>query len=170
MKNKILDNKFIIRDYRKGDYNGVMDLWIATDLGRPERGDNEKIIEDSIKMGGSLQVMVEKTSGKIIGTSWMTFDGRRIHLHHFGISPDHQGKGLAKPLLKESLKFVKKKGYQVKIEVHQDNVKAISLYKRAGFEYLGDYDVYLIRNINTPPAPPEGLTDPPAPLKGGSKP
>ena len=148
MKNKIFTNDFTIRDYRKGDYQGIIDLWIATDLGRPERGDNEKIIEESLRMGGSLQVMVEKASRKIIGTSWMTLDGRRIHLHHFGIAPDYQGKGLAKPLLKESLKFVKKKGYQVKIEVHRDNLKAIDLYKKAGFEYLGDYDVFIIRDLN----------------------
>lgn len=153
MRNKVLINEFNIRDYRKEDFKGIMDLWIATDLGRPERGDNEKIIEESIRMGGSLLIMEVKTSGKITGTSWMTFDGRRIHLHHFGILPEYQGKGLSKPLLEESLKFVKKKGYQVKIEVHRDNLKAISLYKKAGFEYLGDYDVYIIRNINTPPAP-----------------
>jgi ribosomal protein S18 acetylase RimI-like enzyme len=153
MKNKIYTNDFTIRDYRKGDYQGIMDLWIATDLGRPERGDNEKIIEESIKMGGSMQVMEEKASGNIIGTSWMTFDGRRIHLHHFGILPEHQGKGLARPLLKESLKFVKKKGSQVKIEVSRSNEKALNLYKEAGFKYLGDYDVYIIRDLNTPRPP-----------------
>jgi ribosomal-protein-alanine N-acetyltransferase len=148
MKNKIYTNDFTIRDYRKGDYQGIMDLWIATDLGRPERGDNEKIIEESIRMGGSMQVMEEKASGKIIGTSWMTFDGRRIHLHHFGILPEYQGKGLSKPFLEESLKFVKKKGYQVKIEVSRSNERALNLYKEAGFKYLGDYDVYIIRDLN----------------------
>jgi ribosomal-protein-alanine N-acetyltransferase len=153
MKNKIYTNDFTIRDYRKGDYQGIMDLWIATDLGRPERGDNEKIIEESIRMGGSMQVMEEKASGKIIGTSWMTFDGRRIHLHHFGILPEYQGKGLSKPFLEESLKFVKKKGYQVKIEVSRSNERALNLYKEAGFKYLGDYDVYIIRDLNTPRPP-----------------
>ena len=148
MKNKTFTYDFNIRNYRKGDFKEIMDLWIATDLGRPERGDNEKIIEESIIMGGSLLVMEEKASGKVTGTSWMTFDGRRIHLHHFGILPEYQGIGLSKPLLEESLRFVRKKGYQVKIEVHRRNLKAISLYKKAGFEYLGDYDVYIIRDIN----------------------
>lgn len=78
----------------------------------------------------------------------MTFDGRRIHLHHFGILPDYQGKGLANLLVESSLKFVKEKGYQVKLEVHESNLKAINLYKKAGFEYLGDYDVYIIRDIS----------------------
>ncbi len=87
--------------------------------------------------------------GNIIGTSWMTFDGRRIHLHHFGISPSYQGKGLARPLLKESLKFVKEKGYQVKLEVHRTNDAALRLYKNYGFEYLGDYDIYIIRDVQS---------------------
>ena len=139
---------YIIRNYHKGDYKGVMDLWTATDLGRPERGDNERIIEESITLGGCLLIMEEKASGRITGTSWMTFDGRRIHLHHFGILPEYQGKELSKPLLEESLKFVKKKGFPVKIEVHRKNLKAINLYKKAGFEYLGDYDVYIIRDLN----------------------
>ena len=156
MKNKTFTYDFNIRNYRKGDFKEIMDLWIATDLGRPERGDNEKIIEESIIMGGSLLVMEEKASGKVTGTSWMTFDGRRIHLHHFGILPEYQGIGLSKPLLEESLRFVRKKGYQVKIEVHRKNLKAISLYKKAGFEYLGDYDVYIIRKIDTPRPPLKG--------------
>jgi len=156
MKNKTFTYDFNIRNYRKGDFKEIMDLWIATDLGRPERGDNKKIIEESIIMGGSLLVMEEKASGKVTGTSWMTFDGRRIHLHHFGILPEYQGIGLSKPLLEESLRFVRKKGYQVKIEVHRKNLKAISLYKKAGFEYLGDYDVYIIRKIDTPLPPLKG--------------
>lgn len=145
--NKKTMTDFMIREYRPGDFHGIMHLWEATDMGRPERGDNEIIIEESIRMGGCMLVMEEKETGVIIGTSWMTFDGRRIHLHHFGILPGYQGNGLSKPLLSESLRFVKNKGFQVKIEVHRKNLKALNLYKNAGFEYLGDYDVYIKRNI-----------------------
>jgi len=139
-------NNFIIREYQEGDFDEIMRLWIETGLGNTERGDDEKIIEDSIRIGGSMLVMEEKETKRIIGTSWMTFDGRRIHLHHFGIIPELQGKGLSKILLDESLKFVKRKGYQVKLEVHEANLKAINLYKKAGFKYLGDYDVYIVRD------------------------
>jgi len=86
---------------------------------------------------------------EVIGSSWMTFDGRRIHLHHFGILPSYQGRGLSKPLLERSLDFVKSKGYQVKLEVHKSNKKAIELYKKYGFKYLGDYDVYIIRDLGS---------------------
>lgn len=77
----------------------------------------------------------------------MTFDGRRIHLHHFGILPEFQGNRLSKILIKKSFDFVKKKGYQVKLEVHKTNKRAINLYKKSGFQSLGDYEIYIIRDI-----------------------
>ena len=135
-----------IRNFISSDYHNLLDIWRLTDLGSAQRGDNLEIIEQSIEMGGKM-LMVEDSNGKIIGTSWMTFDGRRIHLHHFGIHPDYQRKGIGLMLAKESLKFVKQKGYQVKLEVHKTNLAAIELYKKLGFTYLGDYDVYIIRNL-----------------------
>lgn len=140
--------KFIIREYRKGDYDGVAYLWQTTNLGNPARGDDESIIEQSITIGGSLLVLENLSDGSICGTSWMTFDGRRIHLHHFGIRPEYQGNDLSKILLKHSLEFVKKKGCQVKLEVHRSNMIATELYKKAGFTYLGDYDIYIMRDIS----------------------
>lgn len=135
-----------IRDFNSADFDGLMEVWQLTGLGSAQRGDNLEIIEQSINMGGKM-LMVENLNGKIIGTSWMTFDGRRIHLHHFGVHPDYQRKGIGLMLAKESLKFVKGKGYQVKLEVHKNNQAAIELYKKLGFTYLGDYDVYIIRDL-----------------------
>jgi hypothetical protein len=45
MISKMNADNFIIREYRKGDFNGVSHLWIITDLGNPTRGDDESIIE-----------------------------------------------------------------------------------------------------------------------------
>lgn len=145
MSQKSAENVFI-RDYRKEDYKEIIGLWKETGLGGEERGDNQSVIEDSIRLGGRLLVMIDADSRELIGTSWMTFDGRRIHLHHFGIKPSLQGKGLAHPLVRASLSFARRKGIQIKLEVHQSNLKAVELYKQSGFSYLGDYDVYIIRN------------------------
>jgi ribosomal protein S18 acetylase RimI-like enzyme len=137
----------IIRDFIRSDFQGLMEVWQLTGLGSAQRGDSLEIIEHSIEIGGKM-LMVEDSAGKIIGTSWMTFDGRRIHLHHFGIHPEYKRRGIGIMLAKESLKFVKQKGYQVKLEVHKDNLAAIELYKKLGFTYLGDYDVYIIRDLS----------------------
>jgi ribosomal protein S18 acetylase RimI-like enzyme len=139
-----------IRQYHKGDFNAIMNLWCATGMGSPARGDDEATVERSIEMGGLMLVMCNgDAAGSIIGTSWMTFDGRRLHLHHFGIAPAFQGQGHARELLRESLRFVKEKRCQVKLEVHRSNIAAIELYKKAGFEFLGDYDIYIIRDIQS---------------------
>lgn len=78
----------------------------------------------------------------------MTYDGRRIMLHHFGILPEFQGKGFSKILLEESLKYCKELGAQVKLEVHSQNIKALGLYKKFGFKPLGGHKVYIIRDIS----------------------
>jgi ribosomal protein S18 acetylase RimI-like enzyme len=143
-----LHDNFVIREYRDGDQDGIIHLWELTGMGSPERGDNKEVIETTIKLGGTLLVMEEKSTGRISGTSWLTYDGRRILLHHFCILPDLQGNGLSKILLRNSLQFAKQKGCQIKLEVHSNNIKAINLYKKFGFRHLEGYNVYIIRDIS----------------------
>ncbi len=138
----------IIRDYKATDYPELTALWDDLGLGGIERGDSPEIIDQTISMGGKLLIMEDAEKGIIIGSSWMTFDGRRISIHHFGIGKSHQGKGLGTMLTRESLKFIKQKGYQVKLEVHKDNNVAKNLYEKAGFFVFADYDIYMIRKIN----------------------
>ncbi len=143
-----IDDNLIIRDYHEDDFDEINKLWQLTGLGNPERGDNKETISRTLKMGGKFFVLEAKSPRQICGTSWMTYDGRRILLHHFGILPEFQGKGLSKTLLKVSLQFVKNLGAQVKLEVHSTNLKAIDLYKRSGFTLLGEYNVYIIRDVS----------------------
>lgn len=140
---------YIIRDYKNDDFDKLNELWQETGLGGAQRGDNAQIIENSIKLGGKLIILETQNTNEIIGSSWMTFDGRRIHLHHIGVKPSFQNQGLGKILTKESLKFAKEKRFQIKLEVHQNNKKAIEMYKKLGFSFLGDYDVYIVRDINS---------------------
>ncbi len=133
------------RDYQKGDYQGIISVWEATGVGSEKRGDNESIIEHSINIGGKMLILEEQ--GRITGTSWMTFDGRRLHLHHIAVLPELQNKGYGEMLTEAAVNFAREKGYQIKLEVHQSNKKAIGIYKKLGFKYLGDYDIYIIRNV-----------------------
>jgi ribosomal protein S18 acetylase RimI-like enzyme len=144
-----MDVNFFIREYTDSDYQELVSLWESLDLGGAHRGDNEQIIRQTILIGGKLLLLIESISGSIVGTSWLTTDGRRTYIHHFGIHTIHQGKGLSKILLDASLKLAKTFGMQIKLEVHKNNVRALGLYKKAGFAYLGDYHVYIIRDIST---------------------
>jgi ribosomal protein S18 acetylase RimI-like enzyme len=143
-----MDN-YTIRDYNRQDFNQLSTLWEATGVGSTKRGDNAQIIDHSIELGGKLIVLIDDDINQLFGSSWMTFDGRRLHLHHIAVKPSYQNKGYGKILTKESLKFAKEKGYQIKLEVHQTNKKAINIYKQLGFKFLGDYDVYIVRNLDS---------------------
>ena len=135
----------VFRDYHPGDYEQLLQLWDELDMSARERGDTPQVILRTIDMGGKLIVMEEPETGTVAGSSWMTFDGRRIFLHHFGIMKIHQRKGWGMKLALESLKFIKEKGFQVKLEVHKDNLAAIKLYEKCDFRQFPDYDLYMIR-------------------------
>lgn len=136
--------EIICREYTADDYQQIVDLWLELDLTNPKRNDTQQQIEKTLEIGGKFFVLC--LNNQIIGTSWITNDGRRLYLHHFGIKKQFQGQKLSWILLKESLKYAKQLDMQIKLEVHKDNFRAIQLYKQAGFEYLGDYLVYIIRN------------------------
>jgi ribosomal protein S18 acetylase RimI-like enzyme len=142
------EQAFTVRDYREKDFAQVAEIWSQTGISTPGRGDTAAVIESTLKHGSRLLVLEEKVSGKIAGTSWLTSDGRRLYLHHFAITPSRQGQGLSKLLLNASLKIAKQTGLQIKLEVHRDNERAVNLYKNAGFKRLGDYDVFILRDLN----------------------
>lgn len=135
-----------IRDYKPGDFPEVEDFWKRNGLGGSHRGDTEVILNNTLESGGHLLLLCTG-NGEIIGTSWLTNDKRRTYLHHFGIEENYRGQGLSKILLNASLERAARDGYQIKIEVHRDNHLALKLYESAGFKALGEYDVYMIRDI-----------------------
>ncbi len=144
-----IETGFFIREYADSDYPELIGLWESLGLGGAHRGDDERIIRNTILLGGQLLLLIDNKTNSIAGTSWLTVDGRRTYLHHFGIHADFQGRGLAYMLLEASFKLAKTFGLQIKLEVHKDNEKALALYTKAGFKYLGDYLVYIIRDIST---------------------
>jgi ribosomal protein S18 acetylase RimI-like enzyme len=139
---------FLVRKYINDDYQRCVEIWEATGTGGAHRGDNQNSIKNTLQLGGELFVLIENLEGKIIGTSWITNDGRRLYMHHFAILHEYQSKGLSHLLMEESLKFAKQKNMQIKLEVHKDNEIALNLYKKYGFGYLGDYQVYIIRDLS----------------------
>ena len=135
---------FIIRDYIPEDFKNISTLWEETDLGGALRGDTQEVVGRSLSMGGRLLVAVLPDES-LLATAWMTFDGRRLHLHHFAVKPPFQRRGIGRVLALECIRLAKRKGIQLKLEVHKTNEAAVKLYTGVGFKYLGDYDVYIMR-------------------------
>ncbi|MEN8156954.1 MAG: GNAT family N-acetyltransferase [Bacteroidota bacterium] len=133
-----------IRDYRPDDFPQVKRLWEETGIYTVERSDTAGIILRCNQMGGKFLVMEDPDRGLVAGTSWITWDGRRLLLHHFAVAPAFQGMGHGRTLALKSLEFAKEKGSPMKLEVHQENRAAVNLYRSLGFEVFEDYDIYMI--------------------------
>jgi len=139
---------FRIRDYRLEDFPAIEVLWKAVGMAAPQRGDTAEVIERSLRIENARLLVLEKTADEsVAGTVWLTCDGRRLLLHHFAVEPSLQGRGLSKILLQASLDHARAAGLQVKLEVARGNTHAVELYKNAGFTSLGDYEVYILRDL-----------------------
>lgn len=157
----------VIREYLPSDFPRVEALWKVTGIYTEERGDTHGIIEQCNARGGKFLVMEDPRNSRITGTSWMTYDGRRVYLHHFSIDPSYQGKGLGRKLALKSLEVAESYGCPVKLEVHQKNHIAVNLYKSLGFFVFEDYDIYMIMDPGTaleagPTTDKEEFFEPPA--------
>ena len=138
----------VIRAFEPADWPGVEAVWAACGLGGRVRGDDAEVIERTLRADGAFLVLCARAGGEVIGTSWLTCDARRMYLHHFGVLPAQQGRGLGRLLLDATLAVVVRRGLQVKLEVARDNVRAIALYEKAGFAPLGDYASFIVRDVS----------------------
>ena len=136
----------IIRNYKPGDFPQIDALWRETGIYTVERGDTSEIILRCNTQGGKFLIMENELNSRIVGTSWLTWDGRRVLMHHFAVLTSLQGKGFGRKLAIESLAFAREKESPLKLEAHRDNIPAIQLYKNLGFEVFEDYDVYMIHH------------------------
>ena len=112
------------------DEQSVDDEQEARALVEMERSDNE--VE-----------LVAVIDGKIVGSAGVTAVGSRRKVAHrarFGISvlKDYWGMGIGRVLMDACIDCARRAGCaQLELEVVADNERAVSLYRRAGFEEYG---------------------------------
>jgi ribosomal protein S18 acetylase RimI-like enzyme len=136
---------FQIRPFEPEDYPAVQQIWQDTGMADPRRKDGLEVILNTLRKGGIVMVMERKDTKDMIGTAWITNNGRRLYLHHFGIRPEYQGRGLGYQLGLACMAFAREKKMQIKLEVHSTNTSARRLYKKLGFEVLEGYEVHIHR-------------------------
>jgi ribosomal protein S18 acetylase RimI-like enzyme len=127
-------------------FDAIERIWAATDVGNPARGDTFESVQATLAHGGRLFTV--KAQGAIVGVCWITDDGRRLYLHHMAVAPEHQGRGYARMLMEKALSWARERRLQMKLEVHMDNERAVRLYQSFGFTRLGDYEVFIRRDLS----------------------
>ena len=110
-----------------------------------ERGDTAEIILRCNQAGGKFLVLEgSRPMVQVAGTSWMTWDGRRVFLHHFAIDPLCRDRDMGEDWLLNPSPLPGRRNCPMKLEVHSQNTPAVNLYRSLGFEVFEDYDIYMI--------------------------
>lgn len=87
-------------------------------------------------------MMVAIVEGKIVGNGLIVFN-KRLRISHrasigLAVIKAYWNKGIGRALLTELIEFGKAKGLeQIELEVVAENARAISLYRKFGFEFIG---------------------------------
>lgn len=94
---------------------------------------------------GNCRIVVYREHQSIVGACIALFrrNSATARLYSLAVHPDHQGKGIAQKLLENIEQSIARAGCRsVILEVRADNVRAIELYQKRGYEIFGNYPHY----------------------------
>ncbi|MCA9387057.1 leucine--tRNA ligase [Candidatus Dojkabacteria bacterium] len=80
--------------------------------------------------------LIIRENGKILGWLGLMFEEDNVISFGVYVHPDHRGRGVGSALM--NYVFEKNPSHKFKIEVSKNNTRAIELYKRQGFEEVGE--------------------------------
>jgi ribosomal protein S18 acetylase RimI-like enzyme len=99
-------------------------------------------IKLAFDQAGSATVIQQ--AGRIAAFQLSTIGTQGLHLARLATHPSHQGKGLAKALIRElQAKALARKDKLITVNTQDNNLPSLALYKKLGFELTGEaFPVY----------------------------
>jgi len=121
-----------IRPYASADEAGVVALWRACGLTRPQN-DPQKDIARKLRVNPEW-FLVAVRGGEIVGTVMAGYEGHRGWINYLGVAPALQRGGLGRRLMDEAEARLRAAGCpKINLQVRPDNRAAIAFYERLGF-------------------------------------
>jgi len=121
------------------DYNEIMNLWKnIKGIGLSGNDDSKESIEIFLKKNPNTCFVV-KYKKEIIGTIMAGSDGRRGHIYHLMIKPEHRRNSLGRKLLEKTEKALKKEGIRkIFLVAFKKNKIGNIFWKNNGYEIRND--------------------------------
>ncbi len=92
------------------DYDLVRDLWTKTEGIGLNESDSKDAIAAFLERNPGLSLVVQTTSGEIVGAVLCGHDGRRGYLHHLAVIKHERGHGLGAELVDRCLARLRELG------------------------------------------------------------
>ncbi len=115
------------------DCTALVALWQACDLTRPW---NNPIADFDLAMAGATStILLMRSSGDVIGSVMVGFDGHRGWVYYLAVHPDHQRRGIGKQLMAAAENWLKlHKAPKIQLMVRIDNDLARGFYAAIGYD------------------------------------
>jgi ribosomal protein S18 acetylase RimI-like enzyme len=125
-----------IRPFQASDEKGVIALWRACDLLRPQN-DPQKDIARKLKVNPEW-FLVAELDGRIVGAVMAGYEGHRGWINYLAVDPSRQRGGLGRRLMDEAERRLRAAGCpKINLQVRPENKAAIAFYERIGFNVEG---------------------------------
>ena len=121
-----------IRCFRPEDEASVVNLWERCDLARPW---NDSRLDIGRKMKVNPEwFLVGLVDGRVVATVMAGYEGHRGWLNYLAVAPEFQGRGLAKTIVAEAERLLRKAGCpKINLQIRTSNQAVIEFYRRLGY-------------------------------------
>jgi len=129
----------VVRRMRPGDYSAVADIWVRSGLPNQPRGrDSEERIMEQMKRDSSIFLVAEDRD-RIVGVVLVTHDLRKGWMNRLAVSPEEQGRGIAKQLVLRAEEELSALGIGVfAVQIHEHNERSRKLFAELGYREHSD--------------------------------
>ena len=139
----------MIREATKNDVLKICELGTLVNKNFQKLFDIESILKEEYS-----KIFVYEDNNKIIGFLHITILYETVDIINIVVDKDYRHQGIASNLLDHMMSFITTETKIITLEVNVNNIFAINLYKKFGFEiinqrkdYYDDGDAYLMGRI-----------------------
>lgn len=123
----------MVRPYRPGDREALVELWSACELTRPWN-DPYRDIERKLARDPENLLVVEH-DGNLVGSVMVGYEGHRGWVNYLAVNPGHRGQGLGRLLMERAEEILRGLGAaKLNLQVRSSNEAALGFYERLGYK------------------------------------
>ena len=142
--------RIIIRPLKESELRPMIDVWKSSALPyRPKGRDSMRSLKLQLK-GNPELFLGAFEAGRLVGVILASDDGRKGWINRLAVVPNARGKGIAKRLIRESERVLRKRGRRLFCaQIEGYNEASVALFLRAGYKKEDDIFYFTKRELKS---------------------